>query len=45
MDRSDVRPGASADLQRALMELVRFVEEREPRSISYSFHIDPEAST
>ena len=45
IDRSDIRPGTTADLQRAVIQLVRFVEAREPRLISYSFHIDHEAST
>jgi hypothetical protein len=45
LDRSDVRPGAVADLRRAVSELVDFVESREPQLISYGFYIDEEAST
>jgi hypothetical protein len=45
VDRSDVRPGAVADLRLAVSELVDFVESREPQLISYGFYIDEEALT
>jgi hypothetical protein len=45
IDRSDVRHGVAAGLRHAVSELVAFVEAREPQLISYSFHIDADAST
>jgi hypothetical protein len=45
IDRSDVRPGAVADLRNAVSELVAFVEAREPQLISYGFYVDESAST
>lgn len=32
-------------MTRAVSALVEFVEQREPRLLSYAFHIDPESST
>jgi len=45
VDRSDVMPGKAAELRHAVSELVTFVEAREPQLISYSFHVDDQAST
>jgi quinol monooxygenase YgiN len=45
VDHSDIRPGAVDDVRHAVAELVAFVEQREPRLLSYGFHIDPETST
>ena len=45
IDRSDIRPGASAELRAALAGLVAFVEGREPQLLVYGFHIDEETST
>ena len=45
VDRSEIRSGAVADLRMALGRLVEFVEEREPRLLAYSFHIDEASST
>ena len=45
IDHSDIRPGKVADVAAAVARLVEFVEEREPRLLSYSFHLDPAAST
>ncbi len=43
IDHSDIRPGKVADLRRTVSALVQFVEQREPRLLSYTFHIDPDA--
>jgi len=43
LDRSTIRPGATDDVTAALAELVAFVEEREPRMVSYGFFIDRDA--
>ena len=45
LDRSDVIPGTFADLEKAVSELVAFVEAREPRLIAYGFYIDDVDST
>jgi hypothetical protein len=45
IDRSDIRPGGIDELRLAVSDLVEFIEEREPRLLSYAFHIDPQRST
>jgi hypothetical protein len=45
IDHSDIREGAIDELRNALAELVDFIRDREPRLLSYAFHIDPQAST
>jgi hypothetical protein len=40
IDHSDIRPGAADELRRAVADLVAYVDEREPRLLSYAFHID-----
>lgn len=45
IDHSDIRPGKLEDLRAAVSALVAFVEEREPRLLSYGFHLDAATST
>lgn len=44
VDHSAIREGKLKDLQRAVAELVEFVDSHEPQLISYGFFIDEEAS-
>lgn len=44
IDRSRIRPGKLEDLERAVDELVAFIEEREPQLLCYGFYLDKEAS-
>lgn len=43
IDRSRIRPGRLREVQRAVAELVEFIESREPQLLYYGFHIDEEA--
>lgn len=45
VDRSEIRPGATAELRQAVERLVAFVEEREPQLLAYGVHIDEESGT
>ncbi|MEU6253011.1 hypothetical protein [Streptomyces sp. NPDC047043] len=45
VDHSDIRGGSLADVRTAMRDLAEFVENREPRLISYHFYIDRAAST
>lgn len=45
IDRSSIRPGKLAELKRAIPELVKFIEPREPQLGSYGFYLDEESST
>jgi hypothetical protein len=40
IDHSKIRPGGLDEVKKAIPELVRFVDEHEPRLISYGFYID-----
>lgn len=44
IDRSEIRPGARAQLRDAVARLVAFVEEHEPQLAVYSIHLDENAS-
>jgi hypothetical protein len=44
IDHSEVRPGRLEDVRKAIPDLVGFIDEREPRLISYGFYIDAQAS-
>lgn len=41
VDRSSVRPGKLAELQRSIRELAAFVEANEPQLVSYTASFDP----
>jgi hypothetical protein len=45
IDRSDVRPGKIAELERGVTTLVEFIRVREPQLLFYGFTIDRAAST
>lgn len=44
VDHSRIRPGRLEEVKKAIAELVGFVQDREPRLISYGFYIDEQAS-
>jgi hypothetical protein len=44
VDRSNVRPGALTELKSAIAELAAFVEEQEPRLVSYSVYFSDDGS-
>lgn len=45
VDRSEIRPGALAELREAVERLVAFIEEREPQLLAYGVHLDEESGT
>lgn len=44
IDRSRIRAGKLEELKRAIDDLVRFIDEREPQLLLYGFYLDEEAS-
>lgn len=44
IDRSNIRPGKLDEVERKVVELVDFIDEREPQLLFYGFYIDEEAS-
>jgi hypothetical protein len=44
VDMAEVRPGKLVELKAAIAELARFVEENEPRLVSYSVYFDESES-
>ncbi|GAA4918531.1 hypothetical protein ACFPM3_33560 [Streptomyces coeruleoprunus] len=44
VDRSDIREGRLEEVRAAMRDLASFVEEREPRLLSYNFHTDPDGT-
>ena len=44
IDHSEIRPGGLHEVKKAVAELVGFIDEHEPRLISYGFYMDEESS-
>jgi hypothetical protein len=42
IDRSTIREGKLEQVKAAIVELVAFIEAKEPQLVSYSFHLDEE---